>query len=137
MEGSSAEVEKNNFWIVRHSLFPSSLPSFLIFSLSFLPSSLSLSSCQHPPSLLAFPSPSLSLPSPSVDDTLDSIVGGSDEEAEEYAVISQVLDEIGIEVQQKLSGVGVASNPLPQQQRAKVGADTTDLEARLKQLQDP
>ena len=129
MEGSSAEVEKNNFWIVRHSLVPSSLLSFLIFSLSFLPSSLSLSSCQHPPSL--------SLPSPLVDDTLDSILAGSDEEAEEDAVISQVLDEIGIEVQQKLSGVGVASNPLPQQQRAKVGADTTDLEARLKQLQDP
>lgn len=49
----------------------------------------------------------------------------------------QVLDEIGIEVQQKLSGVGVANKALPQQQRTKVGADTSDIEARLRQLQDP
>ena len=39
----------------------------------------------------------------SVDDTLDSILGGSDDEAEEDAVISQVLDEIGIEVTGKVS----------------------------------
>ena len=51
--------------------------------------------------------------------------------------VPQVLDEIGIEVQQKLSGVGVANDALPQQQRTKVGADTSDIEARLRQLQDP
>lgn len=38
-----------------------------------------------------------------MDDTLDSILGGSDDEAEEDAVISQVLDEIGIEVTGKVS----------------------------------
>ena len=38
----------------------------------------------------------------SVEDTLDSILGGSDDEAEEDAVISQVLDEIGIEVSGKV-----------------------------------
>ena len=38
-----------------------------------------------------------------VEDTLDSILGGSDDEAEEDAVISQVLDEIGIEVTGKVS----------------------------------
>ena len=38
-----------------------------------------------------------------VDDTLDSMLGGSDDEAEEDAVISQVLDEIGIEVTNKVS----------------------------------
>ena len=43
-----------------------------------------------------------------VDDTLDSILGGSDDEAEEDAVISQVLDEIGIEVSSKVSLI-----PLP------------------------
>ncbi len=37
-----------------------------------------------------------------VDDTLESILGGSDDEAEEDAVISQVLDEIGIEVTSKV-----------------------------------
>ena len=90
-----------------------------------------------------------------VDDTLESVLGGSDDEAEEDAVISQVLDEIGIEVSGKvqsypysngvvpffifnciylqLSGVGVANKPLPSQQ-AKVGVATDDLEARLRQL---
>lgn len=42
-----------------------------------------------------------------MDDTLDSLLGGSDEEAEEDAVISQVLDEIGIEVNSKVR------SPLP------------------------
>ena len=37
-----------------------------------------------------------------VDDTLEGILGGSDDEAEEDAVISQVLDEIGIEVSGKV-----------------------------------
>lgn len=54
-----------------------------------------------------------------------------------HVFVVQVLDEIGIEVQQKLSGVGVANNVLPQQQRSKVGADTSDIEARLRQLQNP
>ena len=40
----------------------------------------------------------------SVEDTLDSVLGGSDDEAEEDAVISQVLDEIGIEVTGKVRG---------------------------------
>jgi charged multivesicular body protein 2B len=70
-----------------------------------------------------------------MDDTMESLF--DDDEAEEDAVISQVLDEIGIEVQQKLSGVGVANSALPEQRRAKVGADTSDIEARLRQLQDP
>ena len=38
-----------------------------------------------------------------MEDTLDSILGGSDDEAEEDAVISQVLDEIGIEVTGKVN----------------------------------
>lgn len=38
-----------------------------------------------------------------VDDTLDSILGGEDDEDEEDAVISQVLDEIGIEVSSKVN----------------------------------
>ena len=37
-----------------------------------------------------------------MEDTLDSILGGSDDEAEEDAVVSQVLDEIGIEVTSKV-----------------------------------
>ena len=37
-----------------------------------------------------------------VDDTLESVLGGSDDEAEEDAVMSQVLDEIGIDVTNKV-----------------------------------
>ena len=37
-----------------------------------------------------------------VSDTLDSVLAGSDEEDEEDAVISQVLDEIGIEISGKV-----------------------------------
>ncbi len=45
----------------------------------------------------------LSLSLSPVDDTLDSLLAGSDDEAEEDAVISQVLDEIGIDIQKKVS----------------------------------
>ena len=40
---------------------------------------------------------------------MDSVLAGSDEEAEEDAVISQVLDEIGIEVTSKVS-VSIATH---------------------------
>jgi hypothetical protein len=70
-----------------------------------------------------------------VDDAVESLF--DDDEEEEDAVISQVLDEIGIDVQQKLSGVGVANSALPEQRRTKVGADTSDIEARLRELQNP
>ena len=89
-----------------------------------------------------------------MDDTLDSILAGSDDEAEEDAVISQVLDEIGIEVSSKvcnikestselntfydellfvqLSGVGVASKSLAGKEKADT--ETEDIEARLRKL---
>ncbi|CAI8025595.1 Charged multivesicular body protein 2b, partial [Geodia barretti] len=70
-----------------------------------------------------------------MDDAVESLF--DDDEEEEDAVISQVLDEIGIDVQQKLSGVGVANSALPEQRRTKVGADTSDIEARLRELQNP
>lgn len=37
-----------------------------------------------------------------VEDTLDSLLTGSDDEAEEDAVVSKILDEIGIEVNTKV-----------------------------------
>lgn len=37
-----------------------------------------------------------------MDDTLDSLLAGSDDEAEEDAVVSQVLDEIGIDIERKV-----------------------------------
>jgi len=41
-----------------------------------------------------------------VDETLDSILGDSDDEAESDQLVSKVLDEIGIEMNQKLSNAG-------------------------------
>ena len=37
-----------------------------------------------------------------VDDTLDSVLAGSDEEEETEAVVGQVLDEIGIDISSKV-----------------------------------
>ena len=39
----------------------------------------------------------------SVNDALDDILADSDDESEEQAVITQVLDEIGIEISGKVS----------------------------------
>ena len=38
-----------------------------------------------------------------VEDTLDNILAGSDEEEESEAIVGQVLDEIGIEIGSKVS----------------------------------
>ena len=39
-----------------------------------------------------------------MDDTLDSVLAGSDEEEETEAVLGKVLDEIGIEMTSKVGG---------------------------------
>lgn len=41
-----------------------------------------------------------------VDETLDSILGDSEDEAESDQLVSKVLDEIGIEINQKISNAG-------------------------------
>ena len=38
-----------------------------------------------------------------MDDTLDSVLAGSDEEEESEAIVGKVLDEIGIEMTSKVS----------------------------------
>merc|ERR1719495_2082717 len=52
-----------------------------------------------------------------MNDTLDDILAESGDEEEEDAIVSQVLDEIGIEISGKL-------NEAPSAARGKVGADT-------------
>lgn len=42
-----------------------------------------------------------------MDDVLDDVLGGSDEEEEQDAIINQVLDEIGIEVAGKVGRDGL------------------------------
>ena len=49
-----------------------------------------------------------------------------------YDVINQFLSNT-LHTHAQLAGVGVASKPL-QSEKTKVGADTEDLEARLRQL---
>ena len=49
-----------------------------------------------------------------------------------HSIATSLLRERFIHFLQ-LAGVGVANNPLPKE-RSKVGADTADLEARLRQL---
>lgn len=44
-----------------------------------------------------------------VNDTLDDILGESDDEEEQDAIVSQVLDEIGIEITGKVNGTAVCS----------------------------
>lgn len=44
----------------------------------------------------------LFLPSPQVNDTLDDIFDGSDDEEESQDIVNQVLDEIGIEISGKV-----------------------------------
>ena len=48
----------------------------------------------------------------------------------QYCPVLQCIDFV---CSSQLAGVGVASKPLPSD-KAKVGADTEDLEARLRQL---
>ncbi|XP_065887155.1 charged multivesicular body protein 2a-like [Dysidea avara] len=61
-------------------------------------------------------------------DTIDDVIGEADEDEESEAIVSQVLDELGVEIGDQLVGLG-PSNKVPQ-----VGEATSDLEARLQNL---
>ena len=63
-----------------------------------------------------------------MDDTLDSVLAGSDEEEETEAVVGQVLDEIGIDISSKLASV-------PTNKVGSRETETADLEQQLRQLQ--
>jgi charged multivesicular body protein 2B len=66
-----------------------------------------------------------------MDDTLDSILAGSDEEEESEAIIGQVLDEIGIDLNSKLAHA--PKTKLGGEET--VGTETADLERQLRELQ--
>ena len=53
-------------------------------------------------------------------DTLDDLLGGSDDEEEQDAIVSQVLDEIGIEITGKLSALPGTGSSLPQASKSKM-----------------
>ena len=70
-----------------------------------------------------------------INDTLDGVLEGSDDEAESDAIVNQVLDEIGIDIQGKLIN---APNPAKgsvaqkSQQGAMTDADIDRMLADLK-----
>ena len=52
-------------------------------------------------------------------DTLDDLLGASDEEEESDAIVNQVLDEIGIDINDKLAATPAMSTSKPQASRSK------------------
>lgn len=58
-----------------------------------------------------------------LDDALESVLGESDDEEETNALVSGVLDEIGIEVSEKLSKVKVPSGSVAGGSKSKVSDD--------------
>lgn len=78
-----------------------------------------------------------------MNDTIDDVMGDEEDEAESDNIVNQVLDEIGIDMGQKMADAPIA--PTPEQQaaahadagtaRQPVAADAdADLQARLDNL---
>ena len=69
-----------------------------------------------------------------INDTMDSVLAGSDDEAEQDSVINQVLGEIGIEMSGKMAGVSVPKNNLTEPEEE---LDVHDIEKKLAALRSP
>jgi len=67
-------------------------------------------------------------------DTLDDLLGGSDDEEEQDAIVSQVLDEIGIEITGKLSSLPGTGSSLPQASKSKMSDEDKEIEDMLAKL---
>ena len=71
-------------------------------------------------------------------DTLDDLLGGSDDEEEQDAIVNQVLDEIGIEITGKLADAPSAgSSKLPQagsSKSSKMSDEDREIEEMLAKL---
>lgn len=71
-------------------------------------------------------------------DTLDDLLGGSDDEEEQDAIVNQVLDEIGIEITGKMASAPAAgSSKLPQASKAsssKMSDEDREIEDMLSKL---
>ncbi|XP_003384449.1 PREDICTED: charged multivesicular body protein 2a-like [Amphimedon queenslandica] len=72
-------------------------------------------------------------------DTMDDVLGEGDEEEETEVIVSQVLDELGISLDQELSGItpGLERPHISTdttKQKVVAGAETDDLQARLDNL---
>jgi len=70
-------------------------------------------------------------------DTLDDLLGESGDEEEQDAIVSQVLDEIGIEITGKMAGLPSTGSKLPSQAQAgssKMSDEDKEIEAMLAKL---
>lgn len=69
-----------------------------------------------------------------MDDALASALDQSDDEEEQDAIVTQVLDEIGIEINDKLSKAPVASRGTFEAEQSKKKMTDSDLEAMLAKI---
>ena len=67
-------------------------------------------------------------------DTLDDLLGASDDEEEQDAIVNQVLDEIGIEITGKLAAAPSAATSGPQSSKSKMSDEDKEIEAMLAKL---
>lgn len=69
-----------------------------------------------------------------MNDTLDDLLGGSDDEEEQDAIVNQVLDEIGIEITGKLAEAPIHDKSLPTKAKGLSDEDKEieDMLAKLK-----
>ncbi|KAJ8032501.1 Charged multivesicular body protein 2a [Holothuria leucospilota] len=75
-----------------------------------------------------------------MNDAVDDVLGEEDDEEESEAIVSQVLDELGLSIGDELSGIPGTGDPLKDKQKGKVAAADgvsdadADLQARLDDL---
>lgn len=69
-----------------------------------------------------------------INDTLDDIFDGSDDEEESQDIVNQVLDEIGIEISGKMAKAPSASRSLPSASTSKATISDEEIERQLKAL---
>ncbi|PNJ67725.1 CHMP2B isoform 3 [Pongo abelii] len=69
-----------------------------------------------------------------INDTLDDIFEGSDDEEESQDIVNQVLDEIGIEISGKMAKAPSAARSLPSASTSKATISDEEIERQLKAL---
>ncbi|XP_012499773.1 PREDICTED: charged multivesicular body protein 2b [Propithecus coquereli] len=118
-----AALEKQEKQLVSRTLNFSCFLSSLKLSEDFWASSFIKLNCFVP-----------SFPHPPVNDTLDDIFEGSDDEEESQDIVNQVLDEIGIEISGKMAKAPSAARSLPSASTSKATISDEEIERQLKAL---
>jgi division protein CdvB (Snf7/Vps24/ESCRT-III family) len=68
-----------------------------------------------------------------VDDVLEGVLEGSDDEAQSDAIVNQVLDEIGIEIKSDLNNIPAAKGSIGAS-KAKSNITDADIDKMLAEL---